>query len=79
MTEPSGFILRIGDTIRDVEDGDCYYEGVVVSVDPVRYQVNKVVWCGDVDNSMNGKILELNWWILERLDGTQWVRLNFCT
>lgn len=67
--------VRIGDTIRDVEDGDCYYEGTVVSVNPIQYKVTGAVWCGDWDDSMNGQVMELKWWILEKLDGTQWVRL----
>jgi hypothetical protein len=68
--------LFIGDVIRDIEDGDCYYEGVVVSINPIQYKITKILWCNELDNSMDGEISELKWWILEKLDGLKWVRLN---
>ena len=68
--------LFIGDVIRDIEDGDCYYEGVVVSINPIQYKITKILWCNELDNSMDGKITELNWWILEKFDGLKWIRLN---
>lgn len=68
--------LFIGDIIRDIEDGDCYYEGIVVSVNPLRYKITNTLWCNELDNSMNGEVLELKWWILEKFDGLKWVRLN---
>ena len=68
--------LFIGDVIRDIEDGDCYYEGVVVSINPIQYKITKILWCNELDNSMDGEISELKWWILEKLIGLKWVRLN---
>jgi hypothetical protein len=68
--------LFIGDVIRDIEDGDCYYEGVVVSINPIQYKITKILWCNELDNSMDGEISELKWWRLEKLDGLKWVRLN---
>ena len=60
--------LRIGDIIRDIEDGDCYYEGVVCELNPVKYEITAVVWNAQNDYSMNGIITELKWWILEKID-----------
>ena len=56
--------MKIGDKIRDIEDGDCYYEGVVVHIEPLRYKITNILWSGEVDDSMNGEVIELRWtWI----------------
>ena len=68
--------LFIGDIIRDVEDSDCFYEGIVVYVNPIKYKITKIIWCNELDNSMDGEIIELNWWILEKLIDSKWCRLN---
>jgi hypothetical protein len=68
--------LFIGDIIRDIEDGDCFYEGIVVNVNPIKYKITKILWCNELDNSMNGEIIELKWWILEKLIDSKWCRLN---
>jgi len=42
--------FKIGDIIRDVEDGDCYYVGEVTEVENnevAKYKVLDVFWCGD--------------------------------
>ncbi len=67
--------LCLGDMIRDIEDGDCYYEGIVVSLNPIAYKVTQVLWCNELDNTMNGEILELQWYCLEKLHGNKWFRL----
>jgi len=59
--------MKIGDKIRDVEDGDCYYEGVIVELNPIKYKITNIVWSGEIDNSMNGNIIESRWWWLEVL------------
>ena len=61
-------IPNIGDTIRDIEDGDCYYEGIVCELNPIQYKITGVVWNGQKDNSMNGVVTGLKWWILEKVD-----------
>jgi hypothetical protein len=61
--------MNIGAKIRDIEDGDCYYEGVVVSLDPIMYRVTNILWSGEIDDSMNGLIIGLKWWQLEILNG----------
>ena len=54
--------MKIGDKIRDIEDDDCYYEGIVVELKPLKYKVTNILWCGEIDNSMNGQLMELKWW-----------------
>jgi hypothetical protein len=66
----------IGEKIRDIEDGDCYYEGIVVSLNPIKYEITNIVWCGEIDDSMNGEIIELKWWILEIYKNNSWVSLS---
>lgn len=68
--------MKIGDKIRDVEDGDCYYEGVIVELNPVKYKISNVVWCGEVDDSMNGNVTELKWWKVELYKNSEWVIVN---
>jgi hypothetical protein len=68
--------LFIGDKIRDIEDDDCYYEGIVLELNPVKYKITNVFWSGENDNSMNGKIIELKWWITEKLIGDEWIKLT---
>jgi len=57
--------MKIGDKIRDIEDGDCYYEGIVVELNPMKYKINNIVWCDEIDDSMNGQITEPKWWYIE--------------
>lgn len=59
--------MNIGDRIKDIEDGDCYYEGIVVQLNPLKYKITNIVWCGEIDNSMNGQIIECKWWYLEKV------------
>lgn len=67
--------LNIGDIIRDVEDSDCYFEGVVVEINPVKYRITSSVWNGEIDNSANGLLSELKWWELEKLHNNKWIQL----
>ena len=60
--------MKKGDKIRDIEDGDCYYEGIVIELHPLKYKITKVVWNGVIDNSMNGHVTELLWWQLEKIN-----------
>jgi len=68
--------MEIGDKIRDVEDGDCYFEGVVVELNPIRYKITSILWCNEIDESMNGEITELCGWILKVLKDGEWIALN---
>lgn len=68
--------LNVGDTIRDIEDGDCFYEGIVVSLNPLKYKVTNIVWCGDIDNSLNETIIEQKWWVIKVLINGEFVEIN---
>lgn len=59
--------MKIGDKIRDIEDLDCYYEGVIIQLIPLRYRITKIVWCGELDDSKNNEITGLLWWKTEIL------------
>lgn len=61
--------LKIGDTIRDMEDNDCYYEGVVVSLNPLKYKIQRTVWDGEEGpDEMIGRITEQMWWYIEKIN-----------
>lgn len=57
--------INVGDRIRDIEDGDCYYEGIVVSLNPVKYKITSILWSNEIDNSMNGEVIESKWWFIK--------------
>ena len=61
--------MKIGDKIRDIEDGDCYYEGIVVELNPMKYKITNIIWDGQVDDSMNGQVIKQKWWYIENEDG----------
>ena len=68
--------MKIGDKIRDVEDGDCYYEGIVVQLDPVKYKITNVLWDNEVENHQNGTVIELTWWYVEVFKDNAWIQLK---
>ena len=68
--------MKIGDKIRDVEDGDCYYEGIVVQLDPVKYKITNIIWSNEVRPYQNGTVLELTWWYVEVLKDNAWIQLK---
>jgi len=68
--------INIGDIIRDVEDWDCYYQGVVVSLNPIQYKITNVVWNGENDNYINGDVYELKWWKLQKLNNNKWEEIK---
>ena len=57
--------MDIGDTIRDIEDGDCFVEGVIISLNPLTYIVEREVWNGIEYLEDKGKVTEQQWWIIE--------------
>ena len=63
--------MKIGDTIQDVEDGDCYYEGIVTEIinDKVtKYILTKIFWSNEIDENddrLNTEI-EPQWWYIEK-------------
>ena len=60
-------VFSVGDCIRDIEDGDCYYEGVVVSLNPFSYKVTDVVWNGVRDGNLIGSVTDPVWWYLKKV------------
>jgi hypothetical protein len=68
--------MKIGDKIRDIEDGDCYYEGIIVELKPLKYKVTNILWCDEIDSSMNGEVTELKWWQVEVFKNHEWVNVT---
>jgi hypothetical protein len=66
--------LKIGDIIHDIEDGDCYFEGVVTELNTFggvqTYKVTKVFWSGEYfkDDENIGKIIEPMWWYIKKVE-----------
>ena len=61
--------MKIGDRIKDIEDGDCYFEGVVVSLNPLKYKVDRVIWddCDILNDDFIGKVITPRWYWLEKI------------
>lgn len=57
--------INLGDNVRDIEDIDCYYEGVVVHLNPIMYEITNIVRFGEQDTTENGKVTTVKWWHLE--------------
>ena len=62
--------MNVGDRIRDIEDGDCYFEGVIVSLNPIKYKIEKIIWGGERDreSAMVGQETEQIWWELKLIE-----------
>ena len=64
-------MIKVGDFIRDMEDGDCFNLGVVTQIEDgkvVKYKLLAVVWNGDKhqDDRENQEI-EPEWWVIEKV------------
>jgi len=65
-------MIQIGDTIQDVEDGDCYFEGKVTQLNTFggvkTYQVTRVVWSGvdEKDDEYLNQVIEPMWWYITK-------------
>lgn len=70
--------MNIGNKVRDVEDGDCYREGTIVEINPLRYKLEREVWNGEEYFDCIGEITEPRWWILEVYNENtkQWQNTN---
>jgi len=64
-------MLKIGDKIKDTEDGDCYFVGEVVKLNTFGgvdlYKVTQVIWNGEdyTDDDYIGQIIEPRWWYIQ--------------
>lgn len=65
----------IGNKIRDIEDDDCYNEGTVVSMKPLKYRKERTVWNGEEEMCDEDVILEIQYWILESYLDNEWKRI----
>ena len=61
---------KIGDKIRDIEDGDCYFEGVVTRVSPLQYLLNRIVWNGEEepDSNLIGQEITPRRWFVKKVN-----------
>lgn len=65
--------IKVGDKIQDIEDGDCYFEGIVTEINTFggvkTYKVTKVIWSGEYfKNDENiGKIIDPMWWYIQKV------------
>ena len=57
--------MKVGDKIRDVEDGDVYYEGIIQTVNPITYKVTKVVGAKIIPI---GEVIEPQLWRIKKYD-----------
>ena len=66
--------IKIGDKIQDIEDGDCYFEGIVTEINTFggvkTYEVTKVIWIGEnfKDDENIGKTIEPIWWYIQKVE-----------
>jgi hypothetical protein len=59
--------FEINDKIKDIEDSDCYYEGIVTGYN--EYLVTKIVWCGEqINESPLNEIITFKWWKQEKIN-----------
>ncbi len=63
---------KIGDHVLDVEDGDCYFEGIAKEIDEnglvTKYLVTRVFWSGvdEKEDAYIGKLIEPQWWYVTK-------------
>jgi hypothetical protein len=64
-------MLKVGSKIKDVEDGDCYFVGVVTELNEFKgvktYKVTQVVW-NDIEwleDEYIGQTIEPKWWYIQ--------------
>ena len=64
-------MLKIGDKIKDTEDGDCYFVGEVTKLNMFGgveyYKVTQVIWdnIDHKDDKYIGQIIEPKWWYIQ--------------
>jgi hypothetical protein len=63
--------FSVGDIIRDVEDGDCYFEGQVTEIEKnevTKYKLLKIIWSGEEDKESKdlNTIIEPRWWYITK-------------
>ena len=67
-------MLKIGDKIKDIEDGDYYFVGEVTKLNRFGgveyYRVIQVIWNGidEKDADLIGQIIAPRWWYIEKVE-----------
>jgi hypothetical protein len=65
--------MKIGDKIKDTEDGDCYFVGEVTKLNWVGeveyYKVTQVIWDGidHKDDKLINQVISPRWWYIQLL------------
>ena len=64
-------LIKIGEIIKDIEDGDCYFIGQVTEIknnEVVKYKLLKIIWSGEEDNEYEDLNTEIQprWWYIEK-------------
>lgn len=64
--------MKVGDRIMDIEDSDCYFEGIITKVNgqSIKYKVDLVIWNGEnyLDDEYIGKEIEPIWWYIKNIE-----------
>ena len=65
-------MVKIGDKIRDIEDGDCYFEGIVTEIinnKVTKYILTKIIWSNEIDLEDKRLNTEIGpeWWYIEKI------------
>lgn len=60
--------MQIGDRIKDIEDTDYYYLGAVVSLIPLKYEIEYLCLNGEIVTDRKGEITEPQLWYIEKID-----------
>lgn len=63
--------MKIGDKIKDIEDGDCYYYGTVTDIENgevTEYLLEGVFWNNEEDKEFNliGEKVKPFWYYIEK-------------
>ena len=64
-------MLKIGDKIKDTEDGDCYFVGEVTKLNwfggVEYYKVTQVIWdnIDHKDDKLIGLVIAPRWWYIQ--------------
>lgn len=64
--------IKVGDYIKDIEDGDCYFYGIVSSIHPINYVVLVDFWDGVFHPAKSLDAIPLQWSELEVFRNDKW-------
>jgi hypothetical protein len=69
-------MFKIGDIIKDVEDGDCYFIGQITEIknnEVIKYKLLKIIWNGEeeIESEELNTEIEPRWWYMEIINEFQ--------